>query len=69
LSWKLGTSGVLVKAGLGMFLPTGTIQGATGLNVPFLGVALPKWAATASPTSATIWTFQPELIISYLGVA
>lgn len=51
LSWKLGTSGFAVKAGLGMYVPDGTVQGPTGLN----NVGNP-W-----------WTFQPELIVSYLG--
>jgi hypothetical protein len=51
LSWKLGTSGFVVKTGLGIYAPDGTIQGPTGLN----NVGNP-W-----------WTFQPELIISYLA--
>jgi hypothetical protein len=51
LSWKLGTSGFAVKTGLGIYAPTGTIQGPFGLG----NVGNP-W-----------WTFQPELIISYLG--
>src|SRR5579872_2668570 len=51
LSWKLGTSGFVVKTGLGMYVPDGTQQGATGL----LNVGNP-W-----------WTFQPELVISYLA--
>ena len=51
LSWKLGTSGFAVKSGLGMYVPDGTVQGPTGLN----NVGNP-W-----------WTFQPELIVSYLG--
>jgi hypothetical protein len=50
LSWKLGTSGFVVKTGLGIYVPDGTIQGPFGLN----NVGNP-W-----------WTFQPELIISYL---
>jgi hypothetical protein len=50
LSWKLGTSGLLVKAGLGIWAPDGTIQGPTGLN----------------NQGAPFWTFQPEVIISYL---
>ena len=50
LSWKLGTSGFVVKTGLGIYAPDGTIQGPFGLN----NVGNP-W-----------WTFQPELIISYL---
>jgi hypothetical protein len=51
LSWKLGTSGFLVKTGLGIYAPDGTVQGPNGL----FNVGNP-W-----------WTFQPELIISYLG--
>ena len=50
LSWKLGTSGFVVKTGLGIGAPDGTIQGPTGLG----NVGNP-W-----------WTFQPELILSYL---
>lgn len=50
LSWKLGDSGVFVKAGLGMYVPTGTITGANGLG----NVGNP-W-----------WILQPELIVSYL---
>ena len=50
LSWKLGTSGFVVKTGLGIYTPDGTIQGPTGLG----NVGNP-W-----------WTFQPELIVSYL---
>ena len=51
LSWKLGTSGFAVKTGLSVIAPDGTIQGPTGLG----NVGNP-W-----------WTFQPELIISYLA--
>jgi hypothetical protein len=50
LSWKLGTSGFYVKTGLGMYVPDGTITGANGLG----NVGNPRW------------TFQPELILSYL---
>jgi len=50
LSWKLGTSGFVVKTGLGIYTPDGTIQGPFGLN----NVCNP-W-----------WTFVPELIVSYL---
>ena len=50
LSWHLGTSGVLVKAGLGIWAPDGTVTGANGLG------------NVGSP----FWTFQPEVIISYL---
>jgi hypothetical protein len=51
LSWKLGTSGFAVKTGLGIYAPTGTQTGANKLG----NVGNP-W-----------WTFQPELIISYLA--
>src|SRR5579863_2501003 len=51
LSWKLGTSGFVVKTGLGIYTPDGTVQGPNGL----FNVGNP-W-----------WTFQPELILSYLG--
>jgi hypothetical protein len=51
LTWKLGTSGFVVKTGLGIYVPTGTIQGPAGISnhgVPFA-------------------TFQPELALSYLA--
>jgi hypothetical protein len=51
LSWKLGTSGFAVKTGLGMYVPDGTVQGPFGTN----------------NTGAPFWTFQPELIVSYLA--
>ena len=51
LSWKLGTSGFAVKAGLGIYTPDGTVQGINGL-----GNVGAKW-----------WTFQPEVIVSYLA--
>jgi hypothetical protein len=51
LSWKLGTSGFAVKTGLGIYVPDGTVTGAAGT-----GNAGSRW-----------WTFQPELIISYLA--
>lgn len=50
LSWRLGNSGVFVKTGLGIYVPDGTTSGANGLG----NVGSP-W-----------WTFQPELIVSYL---
>lgn len=50
LSWKLGDSGFFAKAGLGMYAPTGTQQGANGL------------ANIGTPW----WTFQPNLVVSYL---
>jgi hypothetical protein len=64
LSWKLGTSGFLVKAGLGMYVPDGTVQGVTGLNVPGrVGLSNNGFANFGN----RYWTFQPELIVSYLG--
>ena len=64
LSWTLGTSGFAVKAGLGMFAPTGTqhafIRG-------FTGSAVPAPAGAGYPfIGDPYWTFQPELIVSYL---
>jgi len=50
LSWKLGDSGFFVKAGLGMYAPTGTQQGPNGLG------------SVGNPW----WTFQPNLVFSYL---
>ena len=49
LSWKLGDSGFFVKAGLGMFVPTGTTTGASGMD----NVGTPYW------------TFVPQLTLSY----
>ena len=64
LSWRLGTTGFLVKTGLGMFLPTGTIQGGTGVNIPgTVGLSSNGFANFGNK----YWTFQPELILSYLG--
>jgi hypothetical protein len=51
LSWKFGTSGFAVKTGLGIGAPDGTQTGPTGLG------------SVGNPW----WTFQPELILSYLG--
>ncbi|MBR1218841.1 transporter [Bradyrhizobium sp. U87765 SZCCT0131] len=50
LSWRLGDSGVFVKAGLGIYVPNGTVTGINGLG----NVGNP-W-----------WTFQPEIVVSYL---
>jgi hypothetical protein len=50
LSWKLGDSGFFVKAGLGIYVPDGSITGPAGLG----NVGNP-W-----------WTFQPEIVVSYL---
>lgn len=49
LSWKLGDSGFFVKAGLGVYAPTGTLQGPAGL------------ANIGNPW----WTIQPNLAVSY----
>ncbi|TWB94892.1 hypothetical protein FBZ93_109332 [Bradyrhizobium macuxiense] len=49
LSWKLADSGVYVKSGFGMWMPTGTTSGSNGLG----NVGAP-W-----------WTFQPNLVVSY----
>jgi hypothetical protein len=51
LSWKLGNSGFAVKTGFGVFVPDGTKNGVNGIG----NVGNP-W-----------FTFQPELIISYLA--
>jgi hypothetical protein len=50
LSWKFGDSGFQVKTGLGIYAPDGTVTGANGVG------------NVGSP----YWTFQPELIVSYL---
>jgi len=50
LSWKFGDSGFYMAANLGMYVPTGNMSGATGLN----NIGQP-W-----------WTFQPQLVFSYL---
>lgn len=63
LSWKLGTSGFLIKTGLGMYLPDGTVQGATAPT--FIGVA--NSSNGFANFGNKYWTFQPELIFSYLG--
>lgn len=56
LSWNLGNSGFAVKTGLGIYVPDGTQNGvsATGLRT-----------GTAN-TGDPYWTFQPEVIVSYL---
>jgi hypothetical protein len=50
LSWKLGDSGVFIKAALGVYVPDGTVNGINGNG----NVGNP-W-----------WTFQPNLVFSYL---
>jgi hypothetical protein len=64
LSWTLGTSGFAVKTGLGIYVPDGTqhtfIPGFTGSAVPAPGGA--GYPFIGDP----YWTFQPELILSYL---
>ena len=52
LSWtKIAGTGFGVKTGLNMYVPTGTIQGPTGL----------------ANVGAPFTTFNPELFLSYLG--
>lgn len=50
LSWRFGDSGFFAKTGLGMYVPSGTQTGVNGLG----------------NSGAPWWTFQPELIVSYL---
>jgi hypothetical protein len=50
LTWKLGTSGFVTKAGLAFYAPTGTIQGPAGI----------------SNVGKPFFTFQPEFALSYL---
>ena len=66
LSWKLGTSGFVVKAGLGIFAPTGTIQGGQGPNTVNLGCTTQVGCNGFANFGNKYWTFQPELILSYL---
>jgi len=63
LSWKLGTSGFLVKAGLGIYVPDGTVQGVTGVNTVATGNSLNGFGNFGNK----YWTFIPEVIFSYLG--
>jgi hypothetical protein len=58
LSWKLGTSGFAVKTGLGIYAPTGTVQGSVGPGLSQNGFF---------NFGNKYWTFQPELIFSYLA--
>lgn len=50
-SWKWGDSGFYTKIGIGGYTPTGNITGPFGTG------------GNGSPW----WTFQPELVLSYLG--
>jgi hypothetical protein len=50
LSWKVQDTGLFVKTGLGIYVPTGNMSGPAGLS----GEGNP-W-----------YTFQPEFIVSYL---
>jgi hypothetical protein len=50
LSWNLANSGFFTKAGLGMYVPDGSVTGISGL-----GSVGNAW-----------WTFQPEFLVSYL---
>ena len=50
LTWKLGTSGFVTKAGLAFYAPTGTIQGPAGI----------------SNVGKPFFTFQPEFALSHL---
>jgi hypothetical protein len=50
LSWKFGNSGFAAKTGVGIYVDDGPTTGANGLGNP------------ANP----YWTYQPELILSYL---
>jgi hypothetical protein len=63
LSWKLGTSGFAIKTGLGIYAPTGTVQGVTGVALPTAGSSNNGFANFGN----NYWTFQPELIVSYLA--
>lgn len=66
LSWKLGTSGFVFKTGLGIYAPTGTIQGAQSVSTP-AGCATNVGCNGFANFGNKYWTFQPEAIISYLA--
>jgi len=67
LAWnKIGGTGFGVKAGLGMFAPTGTQQGATDFRIFGLCATVGGCNGFAN-VGNRYWTFQPELILSYLG--
>jgi hypothetical protein len=51
LAWQnIAGTGLAVKVGLGIYAPTGTVNGVTGTG----------------NVGAPFWTFQPEVIVSYL---
>jgi hypothetical protein len=55
LSWKLG-GGFVVKTGVGIYAPDGTITNGSGSGANGLG-----------NVGAPFWTFQPEILVSYLA--
>jgi hypothetical protein len=60
LAWtKIGGTNFAVKTGLGIYVPTGTIQ-----NGGSPGVSIPNGLGNVG---SPFWTFQPELALSYLG--
>src|ERR1700722_16529 len=61
LSWKLGTSGFAIKTGLGIYTPDGTINNGTG------GASTGAVAFGHGNVGNPFWTFQPEVIVSYLA--
>ena len=65
LSWKLADSGFAIKTGLGIYVPDGTqhafIPGVTGSAVPAA-----RGGAGYPFIGDPYWTFQPEVIVSYL---
>lgn len=66
LSWKLGSTGFLFKTGLGIYVPDGTVQGGTGLNVA--GTCITQAGCNGfANVGSRYWTFLPEAIFSYLG--
>jgi hypothetical protein len=51
LAWQnIANTGLAVKIGLGIYVPDGTVNGVTGTG----------------NVGAPFWTFQPEVIVSYL---
>jgi hypothetical protein len=57
-SWKLGASGFAVKTGLTVYVPDGTRNG--------IGPTSPVIINGLGGIGDPFWTFQPELILSYL---